>query len=147
MKTDPAAVLRVAIPDAIRSSLPSKIQPYIEKTVQIEGTLEVILEHTHPGSILRYFLDTGKKRFSLHFAADPPFNLQSGAPVAGASVTFTITKANGSTVTSTAATGTNGGATFSYKLRKQDPIGSYKAQGNATFNGIAGSASTNFMVQ
>src|SRR5258706_10677270 len=99
VKTDPAAVLRVAIPDAIRSSLPSEIQPYIEKTVQLEGALEVILEHTHPGSILRYFLDTGKKRFSLHFAADPPFNLQSGAQVRvnGVQVENALALSSGST--------------------------------------------------
>jgi hypothetical protein len=70
-----------------------------------------------------------------------------GAPVANASVTFTLTKADGSAITSTATTGTNGVAMFSYRLKKQDPVGTYRAQGVANLNGLSGSAGTSFMVQ
>lgn len=74
MRENPGEVLRVTLPEAVRANLPAAVQAYVEKAVQLEGTLEVTLEHAHPGSILRYTLDAGTKRVSLHFADDPPFN-------------------------------------------------------------------------
>lgn len=72
---------------------------------------------------------------------------QNGTPVANVAVTFTITKANGSVVTGTGTTGSNGQAVFSYRLKKADPVGSYKSTAAASMNGTSSSATTGFSVQ
>jgi hypothetical protein len=72
----------------------------------------------------------------------------AGSPVTGASVTFTMTKSNGSVVTGTATTGTNGSAVFSYRFnKKRDPAGTYGVSANANLNGIYGNGATSFVVQ
>lgn len=81
VKENPGEVLRVALPEVVRANLPAAAQKHLERAVQLEGKLEVLMEHTHPGSILRYALDTGTKRVALHFAEAPPVNLLSGAQV------------------------------------------------------------------
>jgi hypothetical protein len=48
-----------------------------------------------------------------------------GAPASGASVTFTLTAPNGSTTTQSATTGSNGMATWSYKLNSRSLVGTY----------------------
>lgn len=70
----------------------------------------------------------------------------NGSPVANASVTFTIMKSNGTTVTGTSTTGTNGSAVLTYRLKKNDPVGTYQAKAVASMNGISGSATTSFNV-
>ena len=71
-----------------------------------------------------------------------------GSPVSGASVTFTITKQSGATVTGSATTGTNGSAVYKYRLKRQDPAGTYQATSNANLNNaIFGSGWKSFMVQ
>ena len=71
----------------------------------------------------------------------------AGAPVAGASVTFTMTKPSGSTVTQTVSSGSDGRAIFSYKFdRKQDPTGVYTVRASANANGYSGQAATSFSV-
>jgi hypothetical protein len=78
--------------------------------------------------------------------------LANGAPVSGATVTFTINRPStgrrtSSTVVS-AITGANGVATYSYKLnRKQDPVGVYSVAASASFNGIGATGSTSFEVR
>ena len=68
-----------------------------------------------------------------------------GTPISGASVAFTITKPNGSTVKGTATTSTSGIATFKYRFNKQkDPTGVYAIAAGASLNGIIGSGSTSF---
>ena len=47
----------------------------------------------------------------------------NSAPVANASVTFTITKANGIVVKQTATTGASGTAVSQLRLKKTDPVG------------------------
>jgi hypothetical protein len=75
-------------------------------------------------------------------------NVQSaGSPVVKASVTFTITKSNGSVVTANATTGTNGAAVFKLRLTKQDPVGTYNVRAVATKSGLSGSGITTFVVQ
>ena len=71
----------------------------------------------------------------------------NGSPVQGASVTLTMTKSNGSTVTQSATTGSNGSASVRFQLRKSDPAGSYQGRGVANDNGMSGSAATSFTVQ
>jgi len=66
-----------------------------------------------------------------------------GAPVSGASVSVAVTNANGGVNTLTGTTGSNGSVKLNYKLKKQAPAGTYKAQASAA----AAVASTSFMVQ
>lgn len=71
----------------------------------------------------------------------------AGAPVAGATVTFTLKKPNGAIVTSSLITGANGTATFSYKFdKRRDPIGSWLVSVAANVKEYSGKASTSFTV-
>jgi len=70
-----------------------------------------------------------------------------GSPVANASVKFTITKSNGSVVTGSATTNSNGTAGYSIRLRSSDPIGTYQVSVAAMLNGVSGTAATTFTVQ
>lgn len=81
IEDDPGAVLRVALPAAVRSSLPVAAQAYVEKRMQVEGALEVQVEDRSDGHRYHYALETATKRLSLHFAADPPTDLLSGAKI------------------------------------------------------------------
>jgi hypothetical protein len=68
-------------------------------------------------------------------------------PVAGASVTFTITKASGSIIIANATTGTNGAAVYKLRLKKQDPVGTYQVDAVAKKDALSGSATTQFTVR
>jgi hypothetical protein len=71
-----------------------------------------------------------------------------GAPASGASLTFTVTKPNGTVVTGNSVTGGNGSAVFSYRLnKKQDPGGVYYVKVSANMNGVSGEGTTNFTVR
>jgi hypothetical protein len=70
-----------------------------------------------------------------------------GVPVANASVDFTVTKSNGALVTGRATTGANGVAVYKLRLKKQDPVGAYRAAASATADGLSISESTSFTVQ
>jgi len=70
-----------------------------------------------------------------------------GAPVANAKVSFAMTKADGSIITSSATTGANGVASFAYAFNKRsDPIGTYKVATESKVSGLTGSGSTSFSV-
>jgi hypothetical protein len=71
----------------------------------------------------------------------------AGSVVSGATVSFTMTKANGSKVTSTATTGANGSAVFRYRFNKKDPVGIYQVSAIANLNGVMGSGGISFNVQ
>jgi hypothetical protein len=82
---------------------------------------------------------------SVSIAASVTF---TGAPVANVNLTFTVTKANGTIVTLGAATDTTGKGGVTLRLRKQDPVGTYKVGVTAAVNGVVlGTASTSFSVQ
>jgi hypothetical protein len=72
--------------------------------------------------------------------------LAGGVPIAKKSITFSITKANGSIMTASATTGTNGTAVYKLRLRKQDPVGTYKVSAGIT-GGTTASNVANFAVQ
>src|SRR3990167_8497015 len=57
--------------------------------------------------------------------------LDNGVPVVGISVTFTITRPNGSSVSVNAVTGSNGTASAVYKLAKKDARGGYGLRAQA----------------
>ena len=62
-------------------------------------------------------------------------------------MTFTIIKSNGSSVTARATTASNGIAVYKLRLSKQDPVGIYHANGNATASGKSAAAATTFSVR
>ncbi len=70
-----------------------------------------------------------------------------GAPVAGSTVNFTVTKSNGAVANGKATTGTDGTAVYKLRLKKQDPVGTYQAGAVATENVLSGRATTSFTVQ
>lgn len=72
MESDPAAVLRVAIPRAVRAGLPAAVQSYVEEEVGLEGELEVLHEDYARRSRYVHFLQTSTERLSLHFAGAAP---------------------------------------------------------------------------
>lgn len=73
MESDPARVLKVAVPGSLRASLPTQVQGYVEEEVQLEGDLEVIHEDRFDGSSrYLYWLNTATGRVSLHFTGEAP---------------------------------------------------------------------------
>ena len=75
-------------------------------------------------------------------------NVSSGSgSVAGASVTFTLSKPKGSAVTTRATTGSNGVAVASYQLKKSDPVGTYTVTAAATVAAATGRGNAKFAVQ
>jgi len=74
--------------------------------------------------------------------------ISGGAAAVGASVTFTLIKANGSKVTGTATTDSTGKATWSYKLSAKDPAGGYSVMNTASYKSqVATSNNAAFTVQ
>ena len=100
-------------------------------------------------SALDVSVSTDQTTYTANQLVKVTTNVQAnGSPVAGASVTVTITRANGSTTSLSATTGTNGTAVVRYRSKKQDPKGTYQVLSNATQNSaVSGKAATTFMVQ
>jgi hypothetical protein len=71
----------------------------------------------------------------------------NGSPIANAAVGFRITKSNGTIVTGSAITGSNGTALYKLRLKRQDPVGTYQASATDTNNMPTVSATTTFGVQ
>lgn len=72
----------------------------------------------------------------------------AGSLVSGATVTFTMTKSNGTTVSSTSTTGANGVAVYKYSFnKKKDPSGTYQVSTQANSNGVSGSSAVSFTVK
>ncbi len=72
MENDPAEVLRVAIPAAVRAGLPAAIQPDVEEEMTLDGEMQVFHEDYAKSSRYRHFLQTATERLSLHFAVEAP---------------------------------------------------------------------------
>jgi NPCBM-associated, NEW3 domain of alpha-galactosidase len=81
IQTNPADVLRIAIPDDIRRNMPVSVQSYVEQTVQAQGVLEVLIEDSDSGSKMQYGLTTAAGRIALHFTDKNPTNLLTGSVV------------------------------------------------------------------
>jgi hypothetical protein len=71
----------------------------------------------------------------------------AGSPIANVQMNFSVTKSSGEVVTASAITGSNGTAAYKFRLRKQDPIGTYRVNVFATKNGLSGQGSASFIVQ
>src|SRR5438034_4793550 len=74
--------------------------------------------------------------------------LQNSSPVSGASVTFTLTRPDKSTATKTIVTGSNGQATWSYKINPKAIKGPYTVTAQTTYGSQSATASAiTFTVQ
>jgi hypothetical protein len=70
-----------------------------------------------------------------------------GSVLPGTVVTFTMTRPNGSSVTQSATTGSDGTAAFSYTFNKRsDPLGVYQVKAVSSSNGLTGQGTTSFAV-
>ena len=78
--SDPAEVLRVALPASIRASLRAEVQAYVEQEAEETGEIEVLHVDHVDATQDRYvhFLNTPKGRYSLHFVGSAP-DIASGA--------------------------------------------------------------------
>jgi Gametolysin peptidase M11 len=81
IQTNPADVLRIAIPNDIRSKMPAAVQPFIEQNVSTQGTIEISVEDSTATSKLHFGLNTAAGKLSLHFAGEEPTNLLTGSVV------------------------------------------------------------------
>lgn len=79
IQTNPADVLRIAIPNNVRGAMPAAVQSYVEQTVQAQGVLEVAIEDSTSGSKMHYGLTTAAGKLALHFTDQPPTNLLTGS--------------------------------------------------------------------
>jgi len=70
-----------------------------------------------------------------------------GSPVAGASVTFTVTKASGGLVVANGITGADGTAAYRIRLKRQDPLGTYQVGAVAKKDAASTNATTQFTVR
>jgi hypothetical protein len=71
----------------------------------------------------------------------------NGAAVANAAVGFKVIKSNGTVVTGSTTTGSNGTAVYKLRLKRQDPVGIYEASATDTSSEMPVSAVTTFTVQ
>ncbi len=71
----------------------------------------------------------------------------NGAPVSGASVTFTLTNPRGSARTLSATTNSSGVATVQFRPKRNDPSGTYAITAIATLGGLSGTASGTLTVR
>lgn len=82
IKTDPDAVLRVALPERVRKQMPAQVQSSLEQHVDLEGELEVVYEDYEDGSYrLRHTLNAQGNQVALHFKS-PPMGLLSNTQAA-----------------------------------------------------------------
>ena len=90
-RSDPAEVLRLAVTPEERLSMPSPIRGFVEERVEVEGTLEVLVEDFAGGSRTHHFLDADGQRFELVFTSAAPRMLSGdSARVSGVRVDHTI---------------------------------------------------------
>ena len=93
-------------------------------------------------------VSTDRASYTRNQSATITATVSAGAaPVAGAGVAFTVKRSDGSVVTASATTGTNGAASYRLRLGKQDPVGTYQASVVATKNAWSGTAATTFTVR
>lgn len=96
IKTDPAELLRVAIPEEKQSGMPAEVQEKLEQRLELSGQLEVFYEDYEDGSHrLRHVLKTDfGERFEMHFAGKAP-ELSNGAAATVYGVLLTSESENG----------------------------------------------------
>jgi hypothetical protein len=99
------------------------------------------------GSVLNVSVSTDKPSYTVGQTISVTARATSGgSPVSNASVTFTMTKSDGTVVSQTATTDPTGAAVGKFRLKRQDPAGGYKARADVVKMPLSGSAVTSFTV-
>lgn len=80
MEENPGEVLRLKLPERLRSAMPGVVKEHLEKHMEQQGTLQVIVEDNEHNSRLRHFLKAEGEHLSLHFQDQPP-KVTSGGQV------------------------------------------------------------------
>jgi len=112
------------------------------------GSASAVFSVAPPPASLTVTVSTDKSTYSPNQTVTTRGVVYAGgAPVTGANVSFTITKANNSQVVMTGTTGTDGSAIVKYRVNKKDPKGTYQDKASASMSGSSGSATTSFVVQ
>ncbi len=108
IQSNPADVLRVAIPNNVRSAMPAQVRSFVETDAVAQGVLEVIVEmngtpNKTTGTKMHYGLSNAQQHLGLHFAADQPEHLLTGSVVRvhGVQVGNDLALASGKPSTST----------------------------------------------
>ena len=81
IKTNPAEVLRVAVPSGVSAHMPTSVQSFLEQEVEAQGVLEVTMEDWKSSARLHHYLKTSASRIELSFAAHAPTRLLTGTHV------------------------------------------------------------------
>src|SRR5947208_11631371 len=63
IESEPGAVLRLALPQDVRASLPPSVRAKVEDEVELEGVVEVLHEDRASGSRYLYFLEAAGERY------------------------------------------------------------------------------------
>jgi hypothetical protein len=92
---------------------------------------------------------TSQPTYSFGQMVNVYVTVTAGTAVSGVSVTVNVTKANGSVVTLSGTTGSNGVAALNYRLKRKDPTGTWGVRALTSGTGTAPTigASTSFTVQ
>jgi Gametolysin peptidase M11 len=106
-------------------------------TAMLVSTLDVTVSTDHPSY-------TSPPPQTITISVTVRFGQTS---VAGAAVTFTITRPDGMKVTGLGTTDDNGTAVFRMKLHPKDPAGQWQVHAIANQNGVTWSSKTTFEVQ
>lgn len=81
MESDPAEVLRIALPEGFGANMPAQVHENLEHRVDLTGKLEVLYACDEAESRLSHFLNADGRRLSLHFAGNIPEDLLTDAVV------------------------------------------------------------------
>ena len=121
----------------------------VESVTPIDATVTVVLTApaSAPTSGPTVTVTTDKANYTRgQTVSISAKTMANGAPVARKSITFTIRRSDGSSLTASATTATNGTAIYKLRLRKQDPIGTYSVSAGLT-GGAPTSNPVTFAVQ
>jgi len=80
LDTNPAQVLKVAIPESTAHLMPGQVQDLLEHPLELEGTLEIIHQDFPDKARIRHYLHSGDQSVELHFVHAPQGQL-TGAQV------------------------------------------------------------------
>lgn len=100
------------------------------------------------GATLSTTVATDKTSYKFGDTVAATASVTSGSgPLANATVSFVFTKPDGSTVVRNATTDAGGVARSTYKVSRKDPAGAWQVKDNASYTGVATSATSAFTVQ
>ncbi len=86
MQSNPGEILRVAIPAEVSALMPPSVQALVEKHLQTQGELELLVEDQKDTARLHHYLKTSNGKLELQFANHRPANLVTGSIIRASGV-------------------------------------------------------------